>query len=235
MHQHNSAVRDAILRKLRRAQPAQPLPLPDLRPYHAGPWGQGVAESASGLSLMDSFERAASGWRAQVHRTSTRQWAETLRNVLQRHRCHRIAMGPVVFGLPGMDDALRGRHGITLERPVDEWRGLLFDGVDASITLATAGIADTGTLVILPGRHEPRALSLVPPIHIALLRASTLHASLAKAIQALRPQEQLPTNFLLVTGPSKTADIQQTLAYGAHGPKDLVILLIDDFTQHFAG
>ena len=93
---------------------------------------------------MDSFERAASGWRAQVHRTSTRQWAETLRNVLQRHRCHRIAMGPVVFGLPGMDDALRGRYAITLERPVDEWRGLLFDEVDASITLATAGFCSSG-------------------------------------------------------------------------------------------
>ena len=45
---------------------------------------------------------------------------------------------------------------------------------------------------------------------------------------ALEPQANMPTNLLLVTGPSKTADIQQTLAYGAHGPKELVIVLIND-------
>ena len=45
---------------------------------------------------------------------------------------------------------------------------------------------------------------------------------------ALQPQADMPTNLLLVTGPSKTADIQQVLAYGAHGPKELIIVLVDD-------
>ncbi|HET8748859.1 MAG TPA: LUD domain-containing protein, partial [Ramlibacter sp.] len=117
------------------------------------------------------------------------------------------------------------------ERPLETWKGELFDAIDAGVTGAVAGIADTGTLVLCPGRHEPRTLSLVPPVHVAVLMASRLHASLPAAMHALFPGDQapmLPTNLLLVTGPSKTADIQQVLAYGAHGPKELVIVLVDD-------
>ena len=58
--------------------------------------------------------------------------------------------------------------------------------------------------------------------------ASRLYAGLPAALRALSPPEDLPTNLLLVSGPSKTADIQQTLAYGAHGPKELVIVLVND-------
>jgi L-lactate dehydrogenase complex protein LldG len=71
-------------------------------------------------------------------------------------------------------------------------------------------------------------LSLVPPVHVAVLHASRLYASLPAAMAALQPQADMPTNLLLVTGPSKTADIQQVLAYGAHGPKELIIVLVDD-------
>ena len=82
--------------------------------------------------------------------------------------------------------------------------------------------------VLRPGPDEPRTLSLVPPVHVAVLRASTLYAGLPAAMRALSPQADMPTNLLLITGPSKTADIQQTLAYGAHGPKALVIVLVHD-------
>jgi L-lactate dehydrogenase complex protein LldG len=68
----------------------------------------------------------------------------------------------------------------------------------------------------------------VPPVHIAVLRASRLYASLPAAVAALQPQSRMPSNLLLVSGPSKTADIQQVLAYGAHGPKELVIVLVND-------
>jgi L-lactate dehydrogenase complex protein LldG len=69
----------------------------------------------------------------------------------------------------------------------------------------------------------------VPPLHVAVLRASRLYAGLPAAVQAVRGGlADLPTNLLLVSGPSKTADIQQVLAFGAHGPKELVIVLVDD-------
>jgi L-lactate dehydrogenase complex protein LldG len=89
-------------------------------------------------------------------------------------------------------------------------------------------VADTGSLVLQPGPSEPRTLSLVPPLHIAVVRASRLYPSLAAAWAALQPQADMPTNLLLISGPSKTADIQQVLAFGAHGPKELVIVLVND-------
>jgi L-lactate dehydrogenase complex protein LldG len=65
-------------------------------------------------------------------------------------------------------------------------------------------------------------------VHIAVLMVSVLYASLPAALRALAPQDDMPSNLLLISGPSKTADIQQVLAYGAHGPKELVIVLVND-------
>ena len=67
----------------------------------------------------------------------------------------------------------------------------------------------------------------MPPIHFALLDARHIHATFYDAIRAENWPAGMPTNALLISGPSKTADIQQTLAYGAHGPKELVVLLIN--------
>ena len=69
-------------------------------------------------------------------------------------------------------------------------------------------------------------MSLVPPIHFAVLDADQLHDTLFDAMSAQRWSDDMPTNALLVSGPSKTADIQVTLAYGAHGPKELIVLLL---------
>lgn len=71
-------------------------------------------------------------------------------------------------------------------------------------------------------------MSLVPPLHIALLKASEVFDNLFEAMHAQGWAGGLPTNALLVSGPSKTADIQQTLAYGAHGPKELLVLILQD-------
>jgi L-lactate dehydrogenase complex protein LldG len=135
---------------------------------------------------------------------------------------------------PDLDGALQGFAVRRFTRPLEAWKAELFDVVDAGVTSTVAGIADTGTLVLRPGAHEPRTLSLVPPVHVAVLMASQLHPSLPAALHALYPHDgppALPTNLLLVTGPSKTADIQQVLAYGAHGPKELVIVLVNDLTE----
>ncbi|MBL0670087.1 lactate utilization protein C [Aeromonas hydrophila] len=108
------------------------------------------------------------------------------------------------------------------------WKDELFDACQAGITHCAGAIADTGTLVLLPDSGEPRTLSLVPPCHIALLAASTIADNLAGLVAGGRWQQAMPTNLLLVSGPSKTADIQQTLAYGAHGPSRLLVVLVED-------
>jgi L-lactate dehydrogenase complex protein LldG len=112
------------------------------------------------------------------------------------------------------------------EQPIATWQDLLFDGVDASLTLARSAIAETGSLVLWPTPEEPRLMSLVPSVHFVLLDEQNIHADFHQAMTAEGWTAGMPTNALLISGPSKTADIQQTLAYGAHGPKELVLLLI---------
>ncbi|AHV34876.1 TPA: LUD domain-containing protein [Aeromonas dhakensis] len=124
--------------------------------------------------------------------------------------------------------ACAGRSVLTPAGEFAGWKDELFDVCQAGITHCAGAIADTGTLVLLPDGGEPRTLSLVPPCHIALLAASTIADNLAGLVDAGRWQQAMPTNLLLVSGPSKTADIQQTLAYGAHGPSRLLVVLVED-------
>ena len=111
---------------------------------------------------------------------------------------------------------------------MEAWKEELFWNVDASLTSTLGGIAATGTIVLWPDRHEPRLMSLVPPVHIALLKASELHDNLYDMMVSQDWAAGLPTNVLLVSGPSKTADIEQVLAYGAHGPRELIVLVLED-------
>ena len=68
-------------------------------------------------------------------------------------------------------------------------------------------------------------MSLVPPLHIVIVDAQQLYGTFAEAVQGQRWTGGMPTNALLISGPSKTADIELVLAYGVHGPKQLVVLL----------
>lgn len=114
------------------------------------------------------------------------------------------------------------------DQEIEAWKQELFNNIDVSITHCIAGVADTGALVLAPDQNEPRSLSLVPPRHIAVIKQSTLHCHFPQVIQHQGWAEGLPTNALLISGPSKTADIQQTLAYGAHGPRELTVIVITD-------
>ena len=224
-----SGARETILQKLRAGMPDRPVPQPDLSDYLRGPFGggsTGVRPDPAGL--LEPFEAAALSWRAEIHRSTPGHCMEVVREVLVRKKCASIATGAPQWSPPGWRATLDGFQWMQFDASTEAWKTALFDKIDASITVAVAAIADTGSLVLIPGPHEPRSLSLVPPVHVALLRASTLYSSLPAAMAALEPQANMPTNLLLVTGPSKTADIQQTLAYGAHGPKELVIVLIND-------
>lgn len=114
------------------------------------------------------------------------------------------------------------------DRPMEDWKTELFDDTPASLTSTDGAIASTGSLIIWPTREEPRLMSLVPPVHFALLKASEIYDNLYEVQQQKNWAGGMPTNALLVSGPSKTADIEQVLAYGAHGPKDLVVLILED-------
>jgi L-lactate dehydrogenase complex protein LldG len=114
---------------------------------------------------------------------------------------------------------------VDYQKPVEESKDLLF-GIDASITTTRGGIAETGSLILWTTPDEPRIMSLIPPIQLAILYAGNIYNTFWEAVNTDKWNSSMLTNALLISGPSKTADIEQTLVYGVHGSKELVVLLI---------
>jgi len=98
---------------------------------------------------------------------------------------------------------------------------------DAALSVATYALAETGSLVLTASADTPRLLSLAPPVHLCLLPVSRLLGDLLDLL-ALYDASALPPSVTLVTGPSKTADIEMTLVQGAHGPIAEHILLLSN-------
>jgi L-lactate dehydrogenase complex protein LldG len=96
---------------------------------------------------------------------------------------------------------------------------------DVGISRAQAGIAETGTLLLDSSRERHRLVSLVPPVHIAILNADQIVGTLGEALSLLRQGEQVTPLATFVTGPSRTADIELTLAIGVHGPQELFVVV----------
>lgn len=97
------------------------------------------------------------------------------------------------------------------------------------ITAAVYGIAETGTIVVCSSDGGGRIESLLPPVHVALLRASALLPGLPEVFAALDQEQQFGRSSAVtfITGPSRTADIELTLTLGVHGPKQLFIVLVN--------
>jgi L-lactate dehydrogenase complex protein LldG len=102
------------------------------------------------------------------------------------------------------------------------------EGATVGVTGALAGLADTGSLALLSGPGRGRLASLLPPVHVALLSLARLYPTMA-AFFADHPGVALQgSNLVFVSGPSRTADIEQTLTLGVHGPRELHVVLLAD-------
>lgn len=121
-------------------------------------------------------------------------------------------------------------------RPLLHIREDRAEGTDlVGVQQAFAAIAETGTLMLPSAPERPTTLNLLPDTSIAVLRASRVVGAYEDAWDLLRteavPQPSggfMPRNVMLVTGPSRSADIEQTLELGAHGPRRLHVVLIED-------
>ena len=96
--------------------------------------------------------------------------------------------------------------------------------IRAGITGAVAGIAETGTLVVTSGNGRPQSISLLPDIHMAILRESDLKKDLAEVLNLRKVQDAGAVS--LISGPSKTADIEMTLTVGVHGPGEVIVFCV---------
>jgi L-lactate dehydrogenase complex protein LldG len=91
--------------------------------------------------------------------------------------------------------------------------------IRVGLTGALAGIADTGTLVVTSGQGRQLTASLLPEIHIAVLQANDIYENLPQALKLREVREASAT--VLITGPSRTADIEMALTIGVHGPGEV--------------
>ncbi len=100
-----------------------------------------------------------------------------------------------------------------------------------SLTVAVAGVAETGTLMLVSGPKAPTTLNFLPETHIVVLKASRVVGPYEDAWDLLREtygRGALPRTVNFITGPSRSADIEQTIQLGAHGPRRLHIVLVED-------
>ena len=175
---------------------------------------------------IEKFTSNIQAVHAEVHRTSMSNWFDTLLKVLEQKQIKSLLVsretdiGQTIYRqMPEFIQLIQ------YEQNIESWKKELFSKVSAGLTTTKGGIAETGSLILWPTSHEPRLMSLVPPIHIAILDAGSLYDTFALAVQKQCWTDSMPTNAILVSGPSKTADIEQVLAYGVHGPKELIVLI----------
>jgi L-lactate dehydrogenase complex protein LldG len=104
-------------------------------------------------------------------------------------------------------------------------RGAVPELPDAGVSEALYGLADTGSVVLAASPEEPRARSLLPFVHVSLLREDRILPGLEELFEAVGGD--LPSALAIVTGPSRSADIEQMLVVGVHGPGEVHVVLVD--------
>jgi len=170
--------------------------------------------------------------RTEVHVVGAQNWIEPLKGILKKRQIKTLLFAPqtpIGDTLKNQWPAGKDSEGLPqlapYEGPLENFKAQLFH-MDAAITSTQGGIAETGAIILWPDKYEPRLMSLVPPIHIAVLEAEKIYNTFSEAIEAENWLDKMPTNVVLISGPSKTADIELTLAFGVHGPKELVVFIV---------
>lgn len=219
-----SAARYNILNKLKKAN-ATALREPEVFEYyeHMSPtWDNDIAR-------LKHWANAMKAVKTEIFWVRRDNWTDVLNQVIEQKGLQNILLpkdtenGKLATQAVQAAGKCEVRH---FDRPIEDWKDAFFGDIQAGFTDVRCGIAHTGTLMLFPTPAEPRSQSLVPPVHICLFDASKMYDTFHAAMHGEKMVDGMPTNVVLVSGPSKTADIQLTLAYGAHGPKDMVVLAI---------
>jgi len=187
------------------------------------------SSASSTRQLVQAMQAALTASHAEVWCADAASWPAQLAQRIAQHGVRRLLLDPASPEGAALARALPAAvQALPFARPIEAWKSELFDSIDAGFTVARSGIAATGTLVLAPDAGSPRTVSLVPPLHVALVYARTLHSDLHAAARAERWCDGMPANLVLASSPSKTSDIQQTLAYGAHGPRWMWVIIVTD-------
>jgi len=212
-----SEARNRILHRLRANRPAA-APTPAVYQKPLG-WDR--------EQCIASFTERMQAVRGEVHRVGRGHWVDWINTEMTSRGLSRALIGRGAIAEQFANNVSTTFELTRYDQRIEEWKDTLFHQIDFAVTGTLGGLAESGSLVLWPGPNEPRLMSLVPPLHIALLDADRLFENFAQLIEKEEWASGMPTNALLISGPSKTADIEQTLAYGIHGPKGLITLILE--------
>jgi L-lactate dehydrogenase complex protein LldG len=172
----------------------------------------------------DLFVERVADYRATVLRTPAHEVPATIADELARLGCRSLV---VPNGLdPGWTTGLGPSIAVMLESDATSHAQL--DAVDAVITAATVGIAVTGTIVLDHRANQGRReLTLVPDIHVCVIGADQVVHDVPEAVERLRPAPGAALPLTWISGPSATSDIELNRVEGVHGPRTLVVVLVE--------
>jgi L-lactate dehydrogenase complex protein LldG len=179
-----------------------------------------VAQASQGRTeTLDLFAENVADYRARVMRVTPGEIAATVEEVL-------AGVGSVIVpsGVPA-DWLPAARVEVLRDEDLSSYD---LDRVPAVLTASAVGIATTGTIVLDHGPDQGRrALSLVPDLHVCVVRSDQVVHDVPDAVRRLAFGEREPQPLTWISGPSATSDIELDRVEGVHGPRTLVVLLVD--------
>lgn len=183
-----------------------------------------VPAEESDEQTLTTFAEMVADYRAEVVRVQAAQVPEAIATALRAHGC-RTAVVP--DGLdPAWVDAVAGVAQV--RREVETTTHAELDATDAVVTAAAVGIAATGTIVLDHRADQGRrALTLIPDTHVCVVRSEQVVPDVPQAVQKLRPDLQDARPQTWISGPSATSDIELERVEGVHGPRTLVMILVE--------
>lgn len=224
--------REAFLERIKQAvqagnRPGTSAPLPE-----RGSVGyQGAGDDA--VRTLAAMHEAAGGTAHTVRDDAAA--VETILDIVKQHQAKRVLIGAgkVVERLPLLSMRLAETDVTSIEAAQlegDKLREEMF-GADLGVTGVDHAIAETGSLVMTAKSDDPRGLSLLPPVHVAVVERGQIVPDLfdlfEKMPAGLDGLPEMPSALVLATGPSKTGDIELRLVTGVHGPGAVHLVLID--------
>lgn len=186
--------------------------VPSEAPPNADPSPARLAHA--GDAIVEMFAKNAEAVGMHVRRCTASQITTTVGDILRENNAKQVAVGGGIEVGEGFE--------------LFDWRSEssidgMFD-LDAGVTDVQCAIAESGTLVLSSDGQEGRGLSLIPTIHIAVVRVSQV---VPDQFDFWKQAGTVPSSIVFITGPSKTADIEGELIQGVHGPREVFIVLAE--------
>jgi L-lactate utilization protein LutC len=220
MERHQPTVLEKVRKALGRTGPLENPPTPP----HID---QSIARLVpQGANLVEIFSRQAIAMKMKLSTASAGDITAQIIGFIRESKLKKVAVA---------DSALFGRLNIlpALEQAgidATSWNQIsldqLYDDYDCALTDCTYAVAETGSLVIEPTAGNSRSLSLVTFVHIAVVEPKNILPDLIDLMEKLADPDRSRSNYILITGPSKTADIEMNVVTGVHGPNIVKLFLL---------